>query len=106
MARASIVSNDNATTWAFFPSYAGSTSNTVYAAFPQVELAASPGAPTSYKPTLATLYYGQPSITVGGNLHRPIGLFDQQRRRDLLEPPGFGRGAAMDRLFRLPLPVR
>ena len=54
-ARASIVSNDNATTWTWYPSYAGSTSNTLYAAFPQVELAASPGAPTSYKPTLTTL---------------------------------------------------
>ena len=70
-ARCSIVSNGNASSWTWYPSYAGSSSNTVYAAFPQVELAVSVGAPTSYKPTLAALYYGQPSIMVGGTYLDP-----------------------------------
>ncbi len=89
-ARASIVSNDNATSWTWYPSYAGSTSNTVTVAFPQVELAAAPGAPTSYKPTLATLYYGQPSITAGGTYVDPSAYSISNGAVTFSTPPAAG----------------
>ncbi len=90
IARASIVSNDNATTWTWYPSYAGSTSNTLSAAFPQVELAASPGAPTSYKPTLTTLDYGQPSITAGGTYIDPSAYSISNGAVTFTTPPASG----------------
>ena len=65
-ARASIVGNNNSASGSWYPSYLGSTGNGVYAAFPQVEQTITAGAPTAFNPTLATLYYGGPSITVGG----------------------------------------
>ena len=89
-ARASIVSNNNTTPWNWYPSYAGSTSNTVTAAFPQVELAASPGAPTAYKPTLAALAYGQPSITVGGTYLDPSAYAISNGVVTFTTPPGSG----------------
>jgi hypothetical protein len=47
-------------------SYPGATSNTIYAAFPQLETVSAPNAPGPYQPTLATPYYGGPSISVAG----------------------------------------
>ena len=89
-ARASIVSNNNATTWAWYPSYTGSTSNTLYAAFPQIELAVSPGAPTAYKPTLTTLYYGQPSITAAGTYIDPSAYSISNGGVTFTTPPASG----------------
>lgn len=63
--RFAVVSNNNSATAGWYLSYAGSASNTFSAAFPQVEIS-SAGAPSPYNPTLATLYYGSPAITVGG----------------------------------------
>lgn len=65
-ARTGISGINNVSGAGAFPAYAGSTSNSVYVAFPQTELALAVGSPTTFNPTLSTLYYGGPSISVGG----------------------------------------
>lgn len=63
--RGGVVGSNNSPTPALYPSYTGSTSNSLIVACPQIELlgATTPGA---FNPTLSTLYYGGPSISVGG----------------------------------------
>ncbi len=89
-ARASIVGNDNVTTWTWYPSYVGSTSNTFTLAFPQVEIDPSPGAPSAFMPTLATRYYGSPLITAAGALVDPTGYTLSGGTVTFATPPASG----------------
>jgi len=70
-AYAAIVGNNNSTSALSVPSYAGSTSNTITIAFPQVEIDLAPSAPSPFNPTLTTLYYGGPAITEAGTYIDP-----------------------------------
>ena len=56
----------NSPTAGFAPSYLGNAANNFKVAFPQVEQAITVGAPSAYNPTLATPFYGGPSVTIGG----------------------------------------
>ncbi len=90
-ARVSIVGCNNAAsplTW--YPSYLGSTSNTVTAAFPQVEIDPSPGAPGPFTPTLATRCYGSPRITAAGALVDPTGYTLSGGTVTFATPPASG----------------
>ncbi len=73
-ARVSVVGcNNTASPLTWYPSYLGSTSNTVTTAFAQVEINPSPGAPGPFTPTIATRCYGSPRITAAGALVDPTG---------------------------------
>ena len=64
--RAAIVGCNGNPTAGWYSSYLGSISNSVFAAFPQLELAHAPGAPGAFNPTFATRYFGGPSISAAG----------------------------------------
>ena len=71
--RASICGTNGSTSANWYTSYLGSTSNGVFAALPQVEQTVSPGAPGTFNPTLATRYFGGPSISAAGVYLDPTG---------------------------------
>jgi hypothetical protein len=61
----------NSPTAGFAPTYLGSVANKFTIAFPQVEQAVAVGAPGAYNPTLASRFYGGPSVTANGGYVDP-----------------------------------
>ena len=71
--------------------YLGSPSNTMVLAFPQLELATAIGVPTPYNPTLATPYFGSPSISVGGTYVDPTTYTISNGAVTFMSAPGSGQ---------------